>query len=105
MIIQVNTDHNVTGDAALTEQVDTVVRTAVQYLEEHITRVEVHLSDENSDAKSGSNDKRCRLEARVAGRPPVIVSHNAESIEQSLRGAAGKLRRSLDTVFGKLHSH
>lgn len=105
MIIQVNTDHNVSGDAALAEHVDGVVRSAVHYLEGHITRIEVHLSDENGEAKSGSDDKRCRLEARVAGRPPILVTHHAESVELSVRGAAGKLRRSLDSVFGKLHSH
>ncbi len=105
MIIQINTDRNIGGDSEMTARVETAVRHAVQYVADHITRIEVHLSDENGAAKSGPDDKHCRLEARLAGRPPILVSHQAPTVEQSVGGAAGKLKRSLDHIFGKLSAH
>ncbi len=105
MIIQVNSDKHITADAALTEQVDAAVRSAVQYVSDHITRIEVHLSDENGEAKSGADDKRCQLEARLAGRQPIVVSHHAATVEQSVSGAAGKLKRSLESILGRLSTH
>lgn len=104
MIIQVNTDKNVTGGEELTARVEETVRHAVQYVAEQITRIEVHVSDENGEGKSGTNDKRCRIEARLAGRQPILVSHDAATVDQAVSGAAGKLKRALDTILGKLES-
>jgi len=105
MIIQVNTSNSVSSNGLPHEQIDTMVRNAVQYVADQVTRVEVHLSDENSDAKSGANDKRCRLEARLAGHQPILVTHHAATFEQSVSGAAGKLKRALDTMMGRLSTH
>jgi len=102
MIVQLNTDANIQGTDALNAQVDSVVRGALETLGRHITRVEVHLSDTNSDTKSGPSDKRCLLEARPAGREPVVASHQAATVAEAVDGAAGKLRRSLESVFGRL---
>lgn len=105
MIIQVNTDKHVTGDADLIARVDSTVREALQHRAEQLSRVEVHLSDENGPERAGADDKRCRLEARIAGRKPILVSHDAPTVEQSVAGAAGKLKRSLDSVFGRRATH
>lgn len=105
MIIQVNTSNSVSSNGLHNEQIDTMVRNAVQYVANQVTRVEVHLSDENSDAKSGANDKRCRLEARLAGHQPILVTHHAPTFEQSVSGAAGKLKRALDSLTGRLSTH
>ncbi|WP_228706174.1 hypothetical protein [Marinobacter sp. LV10R520-4] len=67
-----------------------------------ITRLEVHLSDENSASKSGIIDKRCLLEARLAGREPVSVSDLELTIEQSVTGAAHKMVSLLGSELGKL---
>lgn len=69
---------------------------------DQITRVEVHLSDENSDKKSGKKDKRCLIEARLAGLQPLAVSHEAATMEHAVDGAVDKLMRSIDTTLGKL---
>jgi len=46
-----------------------VVESALSHLSDHITRVEVHLSDESSH-KTSQNDKRCMMEpASKAGSP------------------------------------
>ncbi|MBN1319741.1 MAG: hypothetical protein JXA87_02765, partial [Thermoleophilia bacterium] len=62
MHIQINTDRNIEGDNALAQRVEAVVRETLAHFSKHITRVEVHLRDENSGSKSGTEDKRCLLE-------------------------------------------
>lgn len=104
MLIQVNTDSNIEGDDALTQQVEAVVRDALDRHSEQITRVAIHLSDENSDKKFGTEDKRCLLEARLAGLQPISVSHQAATLEQAVDGAVEKLKRSLDSTRGRLDS-
>jgi len=102
MLIQVNTDRNIDGDTALTQQVEDVVRSALDRFKERITRVEIHLTDENSDKKVGAGAMRCLLEARLAGLQPIPVSHQAATLEQALDGAVEKLKRSLDSTLGQL---
>jgi hypothetical protein len=69
MQVQVNTDHHIKGDEALATSVRATVESALRRSSDYITRVEVHLSDENGD-KRGQNDKRCVMEARLEGRQP-----------------------------------
>ena len=102
MIIQLNTDVSIKGTEALAAEVDTVVRGALKHLSQHVTRLEVHLSDTNSDAKGGPSDMRCLLEARPAGHQPVAVSHQAPTVAEAVGGAADKLKRSLESLLGRL---
>jgi ribosome-associated translation inhibitor RaiA len=104
MKIQLNTDVHIAGTEALADQVSATVEQALARFDDHITRVEVHLSDENG-GKSGSHDQRCMLEARLEGRQPVAVTDNAATTEQAVQGAAQKLAHLLDSTFGRLHSH
>ena len=101
MKIQINTDNNITGSEELSEQAEATVDSTLGHLAEHITRVEVHLSDVNS-GKGGAHDKRCMMEARLEGHQPIAVSDEAESIGQAIDGAAEKLKRSLDHTLGRL---
>lgn len=100
MQIQVNTDDSVTGGVTLVNHVEEVVRRILGRFSDQVTRVEVHLSDINGP-KPGENDKRCLMEARLAGRQPTAVSDLANSHHQAIDGAAHKLRRALGTVLGK----
>lgn len=102
MQIQVNTDRNIQGGESLHERVQAMVADAVSHMSDRITRIEVHLSDENSD-KGGDKDKRCMIEARLAGLQPVAVTHQAESLALAIDGAAEKLERALETTLGKLN--
>ncbi len=95
MQIQVNTDNQIEGGEKLTQQVHAVVERALGRFGERITRVEVHLSDENG-SKSGADDKRCMMEARLEGRPPTAATHRAATVEEAMDGAAGKLARAIE---------
>jgi hypothetical protein len=105
MKIQVNTDRNIEADDELASQVRAMVGGTLERFSERLTRVEVYLSDENSDSKFGTHDMRCVLEARIAGRSPTAVTHDAATWEQAVEGAAEKLMRSLESTLGRLDDH
>ena len=104
MQIQINTDNHIDGNEALSAHVEAVVENAVRHVKDHLTRVEVHLEDENG-GKAGIDDKRCLIEARLKSHQPVVVSHHASSIHQAVDGAARKLRASLEALLGRLDEH
>jgi len=101
MKVQINSDKQVVVDAELSSFIETAVRRTLGRFEKQLTRLEVHLSDLNSSSKRGLRDKRCLLEARPAGQKPVSVAFETGSLEQSVRGAAGKMKRLLETSLGK----
>ena len=101
MQIQFNTDHNIEGHEALATQVRGVVERALRHISDHITRVEVHLSDDRSH-KSCQNDKRCMMEARLEGLQPIAVTHQAATVDQAVDGAADKLARLIESTLGRL---
>ncbi len=102
MQIQINTDSSIEGDDRLAQQVGAVLRDALDRFSAQVTRVEVHLSDENSDKKFGTEDKRCLLEARLAGLQPISVTYRAATLEQAVDGAVEKLTRSIEGTLGRL---
>lgn len=101
MQIQLNTDNHVHGDESLADWAERELRDRLHRFVDHITRIEVHLSDINAARVSG-HDKRCMLEARLAGRTPVAVTHDAAKVADALFGASDKLARALDTALGRV---
>jgi len=104
MIIQINSDNNIAGTEGLSEYIQTTISENLKRFDEQITRVEVHLNDENSH-KSGTGDKRCMMEARLEGMQPIAVTAFANTIHESVKSALGKLKSLLDTTLGKLQNH
>ena len=102
MQIQINTDSNIEGDAELVQQIKALVRNSLDRFSEQVTRVEVQLSDQNSDKKFGNEDIRCLLEARLARLQPISVSDSAATLEQAVDKAVEKLTRSLDSTLGRM---
>ena len=103
MQIKVNTDSNIQGDERLKEVVRAMVEQGLDHLAGRLTRIEVHLQDENAQ-KGGPDDIRCMIEARPEGMDPQAVTHKDADVEAAVRGAARKLRGLLETGFGKLDS-
>lgn len=101
MQVQFNTDESVPGGDTLGRHAEEVVRLALDRFSDDVTRVEIHLSDVNGQ-KAGENDKRCLMEARVAGLQPLAVTEQAGSLHAAIEGAAQKLKRALDTTLGKM---
>ncbi|MDP1630400.1 MAG: hypothetical protein Q8L66_03140 [Caulobacter sp.] len=101
MDVQINTANNIEGREALSQQLELVVRDRLSRFADRLTRVDLHVSDENGD-KHATHDKRCVIEARPAGLDPVTATDQAGSIDQATTGALGKVVSALETVFGKL---
>ena len=104
MQIQVNTSNGVENKETLERWADGEIRAGFARFASDVTRVEVHMADENS-AKGGAGDKRCTLEARVAGHPPVAVTQHAPTLDEAFRGAEAKLKHALDHALGKQRQH
>jgi ribosome-associated translation inhibitor RaiA len=101
MHVQLNTDTHVQGVESLADWVREELTQRLARHRDQITRVEVHLSDLNAQ-RAGGDDKRCLIEARLAGRPPIAVDHQAGKVADAVFGAADKLLRALDTAQGRL---
>ena len=102
MQIQINTDSNIKGGTELKQQIDAVVGNSLDRFAEQVSRVEVHISDQNSDKKFGTDDIRCLLEVRLNGLQPITVSDSAATLEQAVDGALEKLTRSLNSTLGRM---
>ncbi len=101
MQVQLNPGNHTATRESLGARVETVVTDAIGRFAEQVTRVEVYVSDDSGE-KNGANDKRCTMEARVAGLQPVAVTHHAPTLREALAGAAEKLERALDHALGRL---
>ena len=105
MLFEISTDSNIEGDDAFSDQVEAVIRGTLDHQIDRITRVMVHLTDENSDKKFGTHDMRCQIEVRLSGHQPISVSHKAATVEEAVDGAAGKMKNSLESTLGRLETH
>jgi hypothetical protein len=104
MTIQFNTDKNINSSEELRKPLLDLISEELSRFSSHITRVEVHLSDEDGP-KDGLNDKRCMLEARLEGKQPIAVTNSADTHEQAVSGAIDKLKSSLESTLGHSSNH
>ncbi len=104
MTIQINTDNNLTVHQTFESELDDLLTEELNHFSEHITRLEVHLSDENG-SKNGLEDKRCMIEARLEGKQPIAVSNVGDTYDNAVDGAIKKLKSSLETITGRLRNH
>jgi ribosome-associated translation inhibitor RaiA len=100
MQVQVNSN-DMQGSARLQEWVGSAVSDRLERFDDFLTRLEIHLSDENG-SKAGAEDKRCQIEARPKGHQPISVTHKAESVDLAVEGAAEKMRHALEHLMGRL---
>jgi ribosomal subunit interface protein len=101
MQILVNSSNRIDVTNGLEEHVRANLESELERFSDRLTRVEVHLNDENS-IKSGPKDKRCQMEARIKSHDPVSVTHMADSLHLAIDGAASKLSHALEHTLGKL---
>ena len=102
MIIQFNTDKTINGDERNQDLFSDQIAKELDRYESHITRIEVHVSDENGQME-GIKDIRCLLEARLEGRQPIAVTCQTDQVELSVSGAIDKLKAALETILGRIN--
>lgn len=100
MIVQINTDHNIEGHERLKSYISDELKKTLLRFEDKVTRLEVHLGDENS-GKTGFNDKRCLIEARPEKMQPLAVTYHSDSVEKAFHGALDKIKKVLETTYEK----
>ena len=100
MIVQINAG-DVHSSDALTQKCEEEIASALKHVADQVTRVEVHLHDENAH-KSSHDDKRCTMEARIAGQPPLAVDASHDDLYHAIHDAAQKLGRAVTHKLDKL---
>lgn len=101
MQIRINTDNHIQTRAELVEEVEATVESTLGHFGERLSRVEVHLADQNAE-KGGDSDIRCMMEARIDGHQPIAVTHQSDSLDLAVDGAAEKLKAALEHTLGRL---
>lgn len=104
MQIQLNTSNGIENKESLDRWADDELRQQLQRYADDLIRIEVHLSDENGQRASAA-DKRCVMEARMAGHGPLAATHDAETIDLAFRGALDKLKRQIEHKIGRAADH
>lgn len=103
MQIQVNTSNGLENKETLERWADAEVRQSLHRFADDVTRVEIHLSDENHS--TGGADKKCLMEARLAHHQPLVATEHAANIDAAFRGAMDKLKRLLESKLGREAKH
>ena len=101
MLVHITTDNHIHRGEHLTRDVETTVTDSLRRFLPQLQRVEVHLADENSH-KSSPNDKRCTMEARLAGLQPLAASGHGANLDQAVADALEKLIHQLEHKLGRL---
>jgi ribosomal subunit interface protein len=101
MLIQVNYSSVVRTDA-IDDFVNQRVEKELAHYTDRLTRVEVHLHDDNGAAKHAANDKRVTMEARPRGLKPLAVEHAGDNLQVAISEAASKLQRALRRSFERM---
>jgi hypothetical protein len=104
MQVQFNSDSSVMGTDNVASRIEEAVRAKLARFEDRLTRIEIHVRDENG-SKGGADDKACTIEARPAGGRAIGVTEHADTVDGAAAKAARTLAQRLDSHFGKSHRH
>ncbi len=104
MQIQFNSDSSVMGTENVAERIEAMLHQKLARFEDRVTRLEVHVSDENAH-KGGDDDKTCTIEARPRGGKPIGVTEHAAKVDDAARKAANTLVQRLERILGKGEKH
>ena len=101
MQIKINSDSQIDIDARFVDHWESEIESSLERFSDRLTRIEVHLTDENSHAKGGADDIRCLMEARPAGQKPISIEVRGASVELALQDGIGTLSRRLANMVEK----
>lgn len=104
MQVQFNSDSSVMGTENVAARIESKVREKLARFEERLTRLEIHVHDENG-RKGGGEDKACTIEARPRGGRPIGVTEHAAKVDDAARKAATTLAQRLERFFGRNSRH
>lgn len=100
MEILINTSNAVDGTGGFADAMEATARSRLSRFADRLTRVELHFSDSSAQREVG-NDKRCAVEARLAGGDPITVTDEAATLDSAATGALSKMATALERHIGK----
>jgi ribosome-associated translation inhibitor RaiA len=100
--VQVHADDSIQGGESLAQWAQEEINAKLARLKDYVVRVEVFLTGVDALKTSGGPGKRCVLETRANGRPPIAVNAEAEKVKDAFNAAIEKLKRAVETDLGKL---
>ena len=101
MQILINTDQHINANSESMATWQSDIASALDRFAEWITRIDVHLTDENSAAKGGDDDIRCLMEARPRNHQPVSIEVRSGTPYQAVSEATDTLEKRLATMLDK----
>lgn len=102
MQVQVHADDSIQGGESLAQWAKDEINTRLARLQEYVQRVEIYLTGVDALKATGGPGKRCVLETRAHGRPPIAVNAEGEKVHEAITAAIDKLLRAVETDLGKL---
>jgi hypothetical protein len=102
MKVQVNASNAIHNKESLESWANEFLNERLARFLQDVTSIEAQLTDENHATKGGDADKRCMLEARMAGHAPIAVTAYGADQNLAFRAATEKLEHALDHAMGKL---
>jgi len=100
MKVRIAHDDHIRPSQPRAEEIEALISSQLSRFGESITSVQVHLSDENGP-RFTPDDKRCLIEARLAGREPIVVSQHADTVRRAVALSLGRLERAIDHALGR----
>jgi ribosomal subunit interface protein len=92
---------NVPLSDAITEHIDRKLDLALRHVPERVTRVTVHIADENGP--KGGLDKRCRIVVGLGGLDPIVVQDRGDDVYAVVSRAAAKVDEQVSRVTAWEH--
>jgi len=102
MQVQVHADDSIQGGDSLAQWATDEINTKLARLKEYVVRVEVFLTGVDALKATGGPGKKCVLETRANGRPPIAVNAEAEKVKDAFNAALEKLRRAVESDLDKV---
>jgi ribosome-associated translation inhibitor RaiA len=103
MQVQINSDNTIAMHNNLSDSIGSYINNVLQRFEPYLTRVDVHLTGENTRTPDrGPIETRCLLEVRPKHHTPLVTSSESNDIDTAFSAAAAKMHRLLENTFGRL---
>ena len=99
MQIQINFGDMSNSDA-IENHIHDTLHHELRHTGDRVTRVEVHLRDDKQK-RSGPDDVRCTMEARIAGEQPLAVDDKGRDMYKVISSTADKLASAVNRKIGK----
>lgn len=103
MQLKIRTDRTLNAHEEQVARFRIAIERALERFDDQVSRVDVHLSDENRNRNGQEDDKRCMIEADLGGRLLLVVSHHAPTLNQAVGGATDKISRLIEHRLGRRH--